>query len=41
MVSEVVCRQLAQEEYDVRRKRRFRAKGAPKDLQVYAVRLRD
>jgi len=41
MVSEGVCRQLAQEEYDVRRKRRFRAKGAPKDLQVYAVRLRD
>lgn len=41
LVSEVVCERLAEAEYDVRRKRRFRAKGAPKDLQVYSVRLRD
>jgi len=40
LVSEGVCEQLAETEYDVRRKRRFRAKGAPKDLQVYSVRLR-
>lgn len=40
LVSEVVCQALAEETYDVRRKRRFRAKGAPKDLQVYSVRLR-
>ena len=41
LVSEVVCEKLDGEEYDVSRKRRFRAKGAPKDLQVYSVRLRD
>ena len=40
LVSEGVCEQLAETEYDVRCKRRFRAKGAPKDLQVYSVRLR-
>lgn len=40
LVSEAVCRQLSQESFDVRRKRRFRAKGAPKDLQVYSVRPR-
>ena len=41
LVSEAVCEQLAEHDFDVRRKRRFRAKGAPKDLQVYSVRLRD
>ena len=40
LVSEVVCEQLAEDDFEVRRKRRFRAKGAPKDLQVYSVRPR-
>jgi adenylate cyclase len=37
LVSEAVCEQLAEHDFDVRRKRWFRAKGAPKDLQVYSV----
>jgi adenylate cyclase len=41
LVSEAVCEQLADSEFEVRRKRRFRAKGAPKDLQVYSVRPLD
>jgi adenylate cyclase len=38
LISEAVCRQLSEDDFEVRRKRRFRAKGAPKDLQVYSVR---
>ena len=40
LVSEVVCEQLTEDDFELRRKRRFRAKGAPKDLQVYSVRPR-
>jgi len=40
LVSEAVCRELGEGGFEVRRKRRFRAKGAPKDLQVYSVRPR-
>lgn len=41
LVSEIVAAGLGEADYDLRRKRRFRAKGAPKDLNVYSVRLRD
>lgn len=40
LVSDAVCAQPGEDAYDVRRKRRFRAKGAPKDLDVYSVRPR-
>lgn len=37
LVSEPVRAQLDESEFDLRRRRRFRAKGAPKDLQVHSV----
>jgi adenylate cyclase len=37
LVSEAGCRNLAEGAFRVRRKRRFRAKGAPRDLSVFSV----
>ena len=39
LVSEAVCMRLKEDSFEVRRKRRFRAKGTPKDLQVFSVSL--
>lgn len=41
LVSEVVAGGLEESDYQVRRKRLFRAKGAPKTLNVYSVRPSD
>jgi adenylate cyclase len=38
LVSEAACARLPEGAFDLRQKRRFKAKGAPKDLQVYTVR---
>ena len=40
LVSQPVCERLAEGSFDVSRKRWFRAKGAPKDLQVFSVKPR-
>ena len=37
LVSGPACERLGDGAFDVRRRRRFRAKGAPKELEVYAV----
>jgi adenylate cyclase len=37
LISEAVYERLGDGEFDVRRRRWFRAKGAPKDLQVFSV----
>ncbi len=37
LVSEQVCARLSEDSFEVSKKRRFRAKGAPKDLQVFSV----
>jgi adenylate cyclase len=37
LISERAREQLSEEEFDFKRQRRFRAKGAPKDLEVYSV----
>jgi adenylate cyclase len=37
LVSGQVCERLADGTFVTRRRRRFRAKGAPKELEVYAV----
>ncbi len=37
LVSAAVCERLGEDSFDVSKKRRFRAKGAPKDLQVFSV----
>lgn len=39
LVSETACANLDESAFRLRRKRRFRAKGAPRDLSVYAVEL--
>jgi adenylate cyclase len=36
-VSETARAELAEDDFDFKKQRRFRAKGAPKDLEVYAV----
>ncbi len=41
LVSNTVCEQLDPDRLITRRKLLFRAKGAPKDLSVYSVRLRE
>jgi adenylate cyclase len=38
LISGTVCEQLDESRYRVKRKLRFRAKGAPKDLEVFSVR---
>lgn len=37
LVSAAVCERLDEDSFEMSKKRRFRAKGAPKDLQVFAV----
>ncbi|MEA2376073.1 MAG: hypothetical protein QOD53_2536 [Thermoleophilaceae bacterium] len=37
LVSQPACAQLDEGAFDLKRQRRFRAKGAPKDLEVFAV----
>jgi adenylate cyclase len=37
LVSGPACERLEEGAFDVRRRRRFRAKGAPKELEVYSV----
>jgi adenylate cyclase len=37
LISEAARDRLDPDAFDLRRKRRFKAKGAPKDLEVYAV----
>jgi hypothetical protein len=37
LVSEATCEKLGDEGVSVKRKWRFKAKGAPKDLKVYAA----
>jgi hypothetical protein len=39
LISEAVCEQIGGSEMDLRRRWRFKAKGAPKDLKVYAAKL--
>ena len=38
LVSDVACARLDEKTFDLKARRRFRAKGAPKDLQVFTVR---
>jgi adenylate cyclase len=37
LISDAVCAHLDEGEFDIRRRRWFRAKGAPKDLQVFSI----
>src|SRR4051794_11246441 len=37
LVSSAACEKLAGAEFDLKRRRRFKAKGAPKELEVYSV----
>ena len=39
LISEAVCEQIGGSDMDLRRRWRFKAKGAPKDLKVYAAKL--
>jgi adenylate cyclase len=39
LISESVCEQIADTDMELRRRWRFKAKGAPKDLKVYMARL--
>jgi adenylate cyclase len=39
LISEAVCEQIGDSDVDLRRRWRFKAKGAPKDLKVYLARL--
>ena len=39
LVSEAACRDLDEQQVSLKRKRRFKAKGAPKDLEVYSAQL--
>ena len=39
LISESVCEQIAGSDMELRRRWRFKAKGAPKDLKVYSARL--
>jgi adenylate cyclase len=40
LISQAVLEAVGRDELDVRRRRWFRAKGAPRDLEVYALRTR-
>jgi adenylate cyclase len=37
LVTDAVCARLGEEDFDLKRKRRFKAKGAPRDLEVYSA----
>jgi class 3 adenylate cyclase len=37
LVSSAACERLDEARYDLKRKRRFKAKGAPKELEVFSV----
>jgi adenylate cyclase len=37
LVSGAACEKLDESAFDLKRKRRFKAKGAPKELEVFAV----
>jgi adenylate cyclase len=37
LVSSAACERLSETEFTLKRKRRFRAKGTPKDLDVFAI----
>lgn len=39
LISESVCEQIAGSDMELRRRWRFKAKGAPKDLKVYSAKL--
>jgi adenylate cyclase len=39
LISESVCEQIGSSDMDLRRRWRFKAKGAPKDLKVFSVKL--
>ena len=39
LISESVCEQIGRSDMELRRRWRFKAKGAPKDLKVYAAKL--
>jgi adenylate cyclase len=39
LISESVCDQIAGSDMELRRRWRFKAKGAPKDLKVYSAKL--
>jgi adenylate cyclase len=41
LVSETARAELGEDDFDFKKQRRFRAKGAPKDLEVYEVRQRE
>jgi class 3 adenylate cyclase len=40
LVSETTRAELSDESFDFKKQRRFRAKGAPRDLEVFEVRVR-
>jgi adenylate cyclase len=37
LVSSAACERLDESSFELKRKRRFRAKGAPKELEVFSV----
>jgi adenylate cyclase len=39
LISEAVCERIGDSDMDLRRRWRFKAKGAPKDLKIYSARL--
>ena len=39
LISEAVCEQIGRSDMELRRRWRFKAKGAPKDLKVYSAKL--
>ena len=39
LISESVCEQIGRSDMELRRRWRFKAKGAPRDLKVYSAKL--
>lgn len=39
LISEAVCDQIGSSDMDLRRRWRFKAKGAPRDLKVFSAKL--
>jgi adenylate cyclase len=39
LISEAVCEQIGESDMDLQRRRRFKAKGAPKNLKVFTAKL--
>jgi adenylate cyclase len=37
LISSAACERLGESEFDTKRRRRFKAKGAPKEMEVYSV----